>query len=145
MTAHSRAQERTAAEEPFTLAIGPYVDVTRNSRPERKKGRRKADYDVTIANDANAPVTFALDGEDADAELRYSFDVPPGPIPPGHIVAFRCVSSPKQIWIGRTRERRFSVIARSSEQTDARHAIFRQRPWLPWWLIPPAVFSWRPR
>jgi beta-lactam-binding protein with PASTA domain len=43
----------------------------------------------------------------------------------------------RQIWIGRSAYRRFTVSARVAGD-DApvvpRYAVFRQRPWLPWWI-----------
>ena len=83
VVAHSKAHERTACAAPFALAIKPYVDTTTKVRPERKKGRRKADYDVAVENKANAPVLIALEGQDPDGEMQYGFNRPPQEIPPG--------------------------------------------------------------
>ncbi len=44
----------------------------------------------------------------------------------------------RQIWIGRSAYRRFTVSARvvgDEAPVLPRYAVFRQRPWLPWWLV----------
>jgi len=43
----------------------------------------------------------------------------------------------RQIWIGRSAYRRFTVSARAAGDEAPvlpRYAVFRQRPWLPWWI-----------
>jgi beta-lactam-binding protein with PASTA domain len=123
VVAHSKAHEKTATEEPLALAIKPYIDTTTKVRPERKKGRRKADYDVAVENKANAPVLIALEGEDPDAELQYGFNRPPVEIPPGQTVTAKMrVRPPKQLWIGRPQERRFNVITLTGEKAEERLA-----------------------
>jgi beta-lactam-binding protein with PASTA domain len=123
VVAHSKAHEKTATEEPLALAIKPYVDTTTKVRPERKKGRRKADYEIAVENKANAPVLIALEGEDPDAELQYGFNRPPVEIPPGQTVTAKMrVRPPKQLWIGRPQERRFSVITLTGEKAEERLA-----------------------
>ena len=92
------------------LVIEPYTETTTKIRPQRAKGRRKAHYDVAVENKANAPVLVALEGEDPDDELDFGFNRPPHEIPPGKTVETGMqVRPPKQIWIGRATERRFTV------------------------------------
>ena len=80
----------------------PYIETATTLRPQRKKGRRKADFDVTVTNKANAPVLVALEGEDPDGELQFGFNRPPQEIPAGAAVkSTHAVRPPKQIWIGR--------------------------------------------
>src|SRR5213076_1420138 len=83
VVAQSKAHGTEAASAPLGLHISPYVETTTTLRPQRKKGRRKADFDVTVSNKANAPVLVALEGEDPDGELRFGFNRPPQEIPPG--------------------------------------------------------------
>ena len=61
---------------PLALHIQPYIETATTLRPQRKKGRRKATFDVTVANKANAPVLVALDGEDPDGELQLRLQPP---------------------------------------------------------------------
>ena len=117
VVAHSKAHEITAASAPLGLQIKPYVETTTKVRPERKSGRRKATYDVMVENKANAPVLVALEGEDPDGELQFGFNRPPTEIPPGETVQTSMqVRPPKQIWIGRPQERRFSVTTLTGEE-----------------------------
>lgn len=123
VTAQSKAQGRDVASEPLSLAIQPYTESRTKVRPERKKGRRKADFTVDVANQANAPAIFALEGSDPDGELEFGFDRPPAEIAPGQTVQTTMrVRPPKQIWIGRGTERRFEVRTLTGEEAAQRLA-----------------------
>ncbi len=123
IVADSKAQRTVAASAPLALHIEPYIETATTLRPQRKTGRRKATFDVTVANRANAPVLIALDGEDPDGELQFGFNRPPQEIPPGAAVTSQMqVKPPKQIWIGRPQERRLEVKTVSGEEAAARAA-----------------------
>lgn len=123
VVADSKANRSVAAQAPLALHIQPYVETATTLRPQRRKGRRKATYDVTVANKANAPVLIALDGEDPDGELRFGFNRPPVEIPSGSSVTSQMqVRPPKQIWIGRGRERRLEVKTVTGEEAAERAA-----------------------
>ena len=85
VVADSKAHRIVAATAPLALHIQPYIETATTLRPQRKKGRRKADFDVTVANKANAPVLVALDGEDPDGEMSFAFNRPPQEIPAGGV------------------------------------------------------------
>src|SRR3954469_25175273 len=138
-----------AAAAPLALHIEPYIETTTSLRPQRKKGRRKADFDVSVTNKANAPVLVALEGQDPDGELQFGFNRPPQEIPPGATVTSKMrVKPPKKIWIGRPVDHRLEVATVDGEERAARAAaeplsaevlaqpagvrgIFRKRPELP--------------
>ena len=123
VVADSKAHRIVAATAPLALHIQPYIETATTLRPQRKKGRRKADFDVTVANKANAPVLVALDGEDPDGEMQFAFNRPPQEIPPGASVKTQMrVRPPKQIWIGRAQERRLEVKTVTGEEAAARAA-----------------------
>ncbi len=123
VVAHSRAHLVTAADAPLALHVEPYIETATTLRPQRKKGRRKADYDVTVVNKANAPVLVALEGEDPDAELQYGFNRPPQEIPPGGSVTTEMrVKPPKKIWIGRGKDWRFEAKTLTGEEAAERAA-----------------------
>jgi beta-lactam-binding protein with PASTA domain len=123
LVAHSKAHEVTAASAPLGLEVSPYTETSTALRPQRGKGRRKASYDVAVENKANAPVLVALEGEDPDGELQFGFNRPPQEIPPGQTVQTSMqVKPPKQIWIGRPQEKRFTVNTLTGEAAEERLA-----------------------
>src|SRR5215218_6499753 len=123
VVAHSKAQGRTAATAPMGLVIEPYTETATTLRPQRGKGRRKAHYDVAVQNKANAPVLVALEGEDQDDELDFGFNRPPHEIPPGKTVESGMqVRPPKQIWLGRPTEHRFTIKTLTGEEAEERLA-----------------------
>src|SRR4051794_3089976 len=54
VVAHSKAHGVDAASAPLALHIAPYIETATMLRPQRRKGRRKADFDVSVTNRANA-------------------------------------------------------------------------------------------
>src|SRR5262249_2997263 len=110
VVAISKAHGVEAAPAPLALHIAPYIETVTTLRPQRKKGRRKATFDVTVTNKANAPVLVALEGQDPDGELLFGFNRPPQEIPAGAAVKSSMrVRPPKQIWIGRAQDRRLEA------------------------------------
>lgn len=123
VVADSKASRIVAASAPLHLHIGPYEDTTTALRPQRRRGRRKATYDVHVINKANAPVLVALDGEDPDGELIFGFNRPPQEIPPGKSVTTQMqVKPPKRIWIGRGKDRQLSVTTITGDEAAERLA-----------------------
>jgi beta-lactam-binding protein with PASTA domain len=123
VTAYSKANSRDAASAPMMLGIEPYVETGMKIRPERAKGRRKADYTVDVSNKANSPAVVALEGVDPDGELQFGFDRPPSEIKPGDTVQTTMrVKPPKQIWIGRPIDKRFEVKTLTGDEAAERLA-----------------------
>ena len=123
VVADSKASRIVAASAALHLHIGAYEDTATALRPQRRRGRRKATYDVHVVNKANAPVLVALDGEDPDGELQFGFNRPPQEIPPGGSVTTQMqVKPPKQIWIGRGKDRQLSITTITGEEAQARAA-----------------------
>ena len=58
----SRARGGELARAPLTLVIQPFTEVALVVTPQRATQRLRASYEVTVANDANAPVSLALEG-----------------------------------------------------------------------------------
>lgn len=148
VVAVSRAHGGEAAAAPASVGVRPYVDIAPELRPERRSGRLKARYVLTVRNRANARTEVAVSAEDTDGECQFRFAQPSVAVEPGNAIEcpFTCLP-PRQIWLGRTLERRFQVVARpigvaQPAPQPPRTASFRQRPWLPWWLaivVPIAV------
>jgi beta-lactam-binding protein with PASTA domain len=112
----SRAHGAEVASAPMTLGIHPYEDFAIRVRPQRASGRRRAKYDVSVANSANAVVLLALDAHDSDDACVFTFDRDAIELGAGQTktVRLRC-RPPRQIWLGRPVERRFEITCASGE------------------------------
>ena len=129
VVAHSRAHERQAAAEPVHLGVQPFEEVTTTVEPQRASGRRKARYEVSVKNTANAPVAVALDHEDPDGDLRVGFSPRTLEVPPGESRPSRMQVRPRrQKWIGRTEEKRLAVHTRTGEEALAMQAAAETPP-----------------
>ena len=124
VVAHSKAHGHRRRAAPLALHIAPYIETTTALRPQRKKGRRKADFDVTVPNKANAPVLVALEGADPDGELLFALQ-PPAAGDPGR----RRRSGPRCACARRSRsgsgapqERRLQVITITGDEAQERAA-----------------------
>lgn len=73
VVARSRATGVEVASAQAVVTIAPYRQLTGALRPERRSGRRRAQYTLRVANQANAPVTVLLDAIDPDNHLTASF------------------------------------------------------------------------
>jgi beta-lactam-binding protein with PASTA domain len=115
----SGASGGQVASSPMTLGIHPFEDYAIRVRPERASGRRRAKYDVAIANNANALVLLALDAHDSDGECDFKFEHHTVEIGASDTktVSLRC-RPPRQIWIGRPLERRFEIACASGEEGE---------------------------
>jgi len=140
VVAVSRAHGGQAAAAPARVIVRPYFELATELHPERRSGRLKARYALTVRNRANARAEVAIAAEDADGECEFRFAQPSVAIEPGNALEcpFTCLP-PRQLWMGRTLERRFQVLAApigvaSPTPQPAPTGIFRQKPWLPWWL-----------
>ncbi len=123
VVAHSKAHSRDAVSAPLALGILPYTETGTSVRPQRAKGRRKADFTVDVENRANAAVVVALEGTDPDGELQFGFDRPPAEITPGQTVQTTMRVKPaKQIWVGRAVDKRFEVTTLTGAEADERLA-----------------------
>jgi beta-lactam-binding protein with PASTA domain len=140
VVATSRAHGGQAATAPASVAVHPYFDIATELHPERRSGRLKARYTLTIRNRANARIEVAVGAEDTDGECQFRFAQPSVAIEPGNAIAcpFTCLP-PRQVWLGRPVERRFllsatPIGAEPPVPQPPRVGVFRQKPWLPWWL-----------
>jgi hypothetical protein len=135
----SRAHGTEVASASATLQVGAFQALEAEMRPERAGGRRKADFAIAVRNRANAPAQVSFSGVDPDGTLSFDFQQPQVVANPGHRAgtAFR-VRPPKQIILGKTAERRFEVLAQASGPEEfvlRQPGVFRQKAWLPLWLL----------
>jgi beta-lactam-binding protein with PASTA domain len=115
----SRAHGAEVASAPMTLGIHPYEDYAVRVRPARASGRRRASYDVTIANNANAVALLALDANDSDGACEFTFEHDTVELGAGETKPVRLTCRPpRQIWIGRAVERRFEIACAGGEEGE---------------------------
>lgn len=138
---HSRAYGAQASAAPAEVEVGAYVDVRTELLPDRQRGRRQAQFTLAAENRANAPVELRLDARDTDAECSFHFAQPEIIVEPAERVEVPLVvRPPRQIWVGRSRDRQFEAGATAPADADVvlppGMATYRQRSWLPWWLVP---------
>jgi beta-lactam-binding protein with PASTA domain len=140
IVARSRAREEDAGSATATVTLEPYTEIESELRPEIASGRRGAEFAIAVRNVSNAPVDVAVSALDEEGACRFDFDKPQLSAAPGRRdgTPFR-VRPPKQMIFGRTKDRRFSVTAQAvGSEVAARPqpAVFKQRPWIPAWVIP---------
>jgi beta-lactam-binding protein with PASTA domain len=138
VVAFSRAFQTQVASAPATVRITPYDDLATTVAPDRASGRLKARFVLTVRNRANAPVEVLVGAKDTDDECEFRFVAPSIKIDPGRgVEAPFTVIPPKQIWIGRAKDRQVAVSATPAgdeQPRPPRTVTYRQRSWLPWWL-----------
>jgi beta-lactam-binding protein with PASTA domain len=136
----SNASAAVVGGSAATVAIGPFTQLECDIEPQVRSGRRSASFAVSVRNRANAAATVALSGKDAEGACTLQFEQPSLTVARGEraSTAFH-VRPPKQIIVGRPTDRQLEVAATPvgvDEPAMSRQVVFRQRPWIPWWLPP---------
>jgi beta-lactam-binding protein with PASTA domain len=137
VVAGSAAHSGEVASAGATVLVSPYQELTATLRPERKRGRRRARFQLIADNYANAPLDVDLSGLDSEGACYFQFSTTHATLGPGQRAEcpFK-VGARKPIWIGRPVDRRFEVSAQAAgtEAAASRPGVFVQRPWIPWWV-----------
>lgn len=137
--ATSRAHTTTAASAQATLIVTPYIDVSSEVRPERATGRWRVRYVLSVRNTSNALAEVDVRGEDTDGSCWFRFPQQSLTVRPGEHASMEfIVRPPRQIWVGQPIERQLSVFATPTgvdKQQAPSRAVFRQRSWLPKWVL----------
>jgi beta-lactam-binding protein with PASTA domain len=147
VVARSRSESDVVGSAQATLEIAPFQQLESELRPTTASGRRQARYALMVRNRANAPILADVSATDPDGTCSFAFDTQRLITEPGRPAGTHLTVRPgKQIWIGRTVNRRFEVVARAVEgdaSAPPHQAVFRQRAWLPWWLavVAPIVIA----
>jgi beta-lactam-binding protein with PASTA domain len=147
VVAVSRAQGEVAGKTPGRVEITPYEQLETELRPAIVSGRRRGEYALMVRNRANAPIDTVITGVDQQNHLEFNFKKPEFTADPGRRDGTTFTVKPKHlIWIGRPTDRRFEVSARGVRgESSARPmtGTFRQKPFLPWWLLiaAPAILA----
>lgn len=119
LIATSKAEARVGARAPFGLGILPFEAFETKLDPQRRSGRRKVRYEVSVRNRANAPAMVTLAGGDTERACRVTFAQQRIAIDPGQTaVTTMTARPPRQIWLGRRLERRLEVHTATGEEGE---------------------------
>ena len=150
-TAHARAGRwefevvASAVAQPLearaaaSVDVQPFQAIELAACPPVATGRRHARFYADVRNVGNAPV--AVDVGASELEDRCSFALPAVStgIVPGQTAAIPIVVRPRRpLVIGRKAHRLVELRAWTADAepgpATSASAVFRQRPWVPWWL-----------
>jgi PASTA domain len=141
----SRSRGGVVARAQALLVVLPYRDVTMRARPQRRRSRGSARFDVELQSRGNAPATVALTAADGGEATSVRLEPATVRLPPGGTAVARLRVSPRRtIWWGRPEEHQLDVAATVTD-ADAgaspppQAVTLRQLPWIPWW-VPVALF-----
>jgi beta-lactam-binding protein with PASTA domain len=119
VVASSLPSRSPAGSTELALVLRPFEQMELKVLPDRRAGRRRARFDVSVRNLANAPASVALGARDTDGECRVSFDAPTLDIAQGATQrAILTVRPPRQMWIGRPLDRRIEVSHATGEEGE---------------------------
>jgi beta-lactam-binding protein with PASTA domain len=122
------------------LTVEPFAALQIEAQPQIAAGRRRASFACELANLGNTDVIFTLLA--SDAAQGCWFDLPPqSRIAPGARIRQAVDVRPiKTLWVGRPIDHRVQIQASTPAATGANAPplVYRQRPWVPWW-VPPLV------
>jgi beta-lactam-binding protein with PASTA domain len=136
VVAASRAATGEASSAMATLTVNPYQALEAEIRPERAAGRRSVKFAFAVRNTANAAMDVDLAVTAPDEACQFAIAQERVTAQPGHRAGSEFTVTPrKQIWVGRPLDHPFGITATAAGSPTAatRQAVFRQRPWLPWW------------
>jgi beta-lactam-binding protein with PASTA domain len=145
LEAVSRSTGQVAARADATLVIEPFHTLEARARPQRRRGRVRASFEIEIRNGGNADATVAMTAADSDDACTIRLDPPAVRVAPGGRATARLRVRPhRTLWWGRPVEHRIDLQATSSESRTPVPAppqlAFRQLSWIPWW-VPPLVLA----
>jgi beta-lactam-binding protein with PASTA domain len=133
----SSSRDTEDARVPVTVTVAPFYALDAAVRPQIASGRRRTAFVCDVSNAGNA-VTVAQ-AEAKDAEQACVFSEPPArSIAPGTVASLELRVRPtKPLWVGRPHDHRVHVTVQAAElaaPVSAGQAVFRQRPWVAWWV-----------
>ncbi len=130
--------QRLEARAEAWVDVQPFQALEITARPPVAPGRRSARFYADVRNVGNAPV--AVDVGASELEDRCTFVLPAVStgIVPAQTSAIPIVVRPrKPLILGRKADRPLELRAWTAEEEPgpvaSASAIFRQRPWIPWW------------
>jgi beta-lactam-binding protein with PASTA domain len=150
-TAHSRAGRwefdvvASAVAQPLkvraaaSVDVQPFQAIELAARPPVASGRRGARFYADVRNVGNAPVAVDVGASELEDRCRFVLPAVSTGIVPGQTAAIPIVVQPRAPRIvGRKADRLLELRAWTADDEPgpaaSASAIFRQRPWIPWWL-----------
>jgi beta-lactam-binding protein with PASTA domain len=138
VVAASRATSTDAGSASARLTVAPYQEVETEMRPERATGRRRGKFAFAVRNLANAPIELEFSATDPEQKLKFAFKEKRGTARPGRRTGTHMIAKAgKTLWVGRPVDHPFEIAVRRPGSDDvviSRQAVFRQRPWIAWWV-----------
>jgi beta-lactam-binding protein with PASTA domain len=150
-TAHARAGRyefevvTSAIAQPLEARATAWVDVlpfqliALAERPPVASGRRRARFYADVRNLGNAPIAVDVGASELEDRCRFLLPAASIGIVPGQTTAIPIGVRPrKPLIIGRKADRLLELRAWTVDVGPGppvtASAIYRQRPWIPWWL-----------
>lgn len=138
VVARSRTRGVDVAWVPATLTVQPFQNTVMHVAPERRRGRRHAHFEVAVTNQGNCPMEIVVGATDTEASCPVAVYPERTLVPVGGTgVAVVRVGVSRPILVGRPADHQVDVTHRVSgveSEPVPRRVVFRQKPWLPWWL-----------
>ena len=132
----SRSLAEDVAAVPALLTVQPFTHTVMGVGPERRHGRRHGRFEVAVANHGNAPAETFVIARDTEARCPVSVAPARVTVPIGATAtALVLVAAPRPLWFKQPIDHRVEVVHRiDGVESAPQRVVFRQKPWLPWWL-----------
>jgi beta-lactam-binding protein with PASTA domain len=138
VVAISKAQGEESGRTAGKVQITPYEDLESELRPTVAAGRRRAGFALMVRNRANAPIETEIVAVDSQNACEFAFEQQRFVAEPGRRDGTTfVVKARKLLLIGRNTDRRFEITARAAGGASSAKpitGIFRQKPWIPYWV-----------
>jgi beta-lactam-binding protein with PASTA domain len=131
--------QQLEAREPASVYVQPFQALELKARPPVASGRRRALFYADVRNVGNAPVAVDVGASELEDRCHVVVPAMPAGIVPDQTAAIPIGVRPrKPLIIGRKSDRLLELRAWTVDDDEpgpaaSASAIFRQRPWIPWW------------
>jgi hypothetical protein len=141
LRARSRENPGDSGSASVRWTVAPFTSESLALRPTRVRARRTARFNITLQNSGNAPVQYALAGEDPEEKLQYQFAWPAVTVDPGASSSVPTVIHAPWKISGQPEMRDFRISARPANggQPQVAAGQIMHASLLPGWLPPPLL------